>query len=135
MTACDHPYPTLRSCWCFPEGPGHGPELPPSGDNVDTATLDTLAAPYPQVVSGTPGTWSFDDGSCQFSYTTTEVDGMGDYPVGSQTDISVPAVEFPDGDTVSVTGGEVVSAPNAAELVIASNAGATTLTVTVSPAA
>jgi endoglycosylceramidase len=36
------------------------------------------------------------------------------------------------GIEVSVTGGEVVSAPNAADLVIASNAGASA--VTVSPA-
>jgi endoglycosylceramidase len=35
---------------------------------------------------------------------------------------------------VSVTGGEVVSAPNAAELVIASNTGASTVSITVSPA-
>jgi endoglycosylceramidase len=46
----------------------------------------------------------------------------------------VPSVEFPDGYQVSVTGGEVVSTPNASELVIASNAGASTVTVTVSPA-
>jgi endoglycosylceramidase len=35
---------------------------------------------------------------------------------------------------VSVTGGEVVSAPNASDLIIASNAGASTVAVTVSPA-
>ena len=43
------------------------------------------------------------------------------------------SVEFPDGYQVSVTGGDVRSAPNAAELVIASN-GASTVTVTVSAA-
>ena len=46
----------------------------------------------------------------------------------------MPSVQFPDGYTVSVTGGEVVSAPNAAELVIASNSGANTVTVSVSAA-
>jgi endoglycosylceramidase len=112
----------------------YNPALPPTGDNVNTANLETLAAPYPQDVSGTPGTWSFDNGAFQFSYSTAEVDGMGDFPAGSQTTISVPSVEFPDGYTVSVTGGEVVSAPNASELVIASNAGATTVSVTVNPA-
>jgi endoglycosylceramidase len=46
----------------------------------------------------------------------------------------VPSVEFTDGYQVSVTGGEVVSTPNASELVIASNAGASTVSVTASPA-
>jgi endoglycosylceramidase len=112
----------------------YNPELPPTGDNVNTANLDTLAEPYPQEISGTPDSYSFDNGTFQFSYSTEEADGLGSYPAGSQTDISVQSVEFPDGYTVSVTGGEVVSAPNASELVIASNAGATTVTVTVSPA-
>ena len=58
---------------------------------------------------------------------------MSSTAAGSQTTIAVPSVEFPDGYQVSVTGGEVVSAPNAAELVIASN-GASTVTVTVSAA-
>ncbi|HTZ15002.1 MAG TPA: cellulase family glycosylhydrolase [Mycobacterium sp.] len=111
----------------------YNPELPPTGDNVNTATLQTLAEPYPQEISGTPGSYSFDNGVFQFSYSTAQADGLGDFPTGSQTTISVPSVEFPDGYTVSVTGGEVVSAPNAAELVIASNAGASTISVTVSP--
>ena len=112
----------------------YNPELPPTGDNVNTATLDTLAQPYPQEISGTPGSYSFDNGVFQFTYSTEMASGSGDFPAGSQTTISVPAVEFPDGYTVSVTGGEVVSAPDAAELVIASNSGASTISVTVSPA-
>jgi endoglycosylceramidase len=111
----------------------YNPALAPTGDNVNTANLETLAEPYPQEVSGTPGTWSFDNGTFQFSYSTEEVDGLGDFPAGSHTTISVPSVEFPDGYTVSVTGGDVISTTNAAELVIASNSGATTVSVTVSP--
>ena len=89
--------------------------------------------PYPQVISGIPDSYSFDNGSFQFSYSTEEADGLGSFPAGSQTTISVPSVEFPDGYQVSVTGGEVMSAPNAAELVIASS-GASSVTVTVSAA-
>jgi endoglycosylceramidase len=111
----------------------YNPELPPTGDNVNTATLQTLAEPSPQEISGTPGSWSFDNGIFQFSYSTAQVDGTGDFPAGSQTTISVPSVEFPNGYEVSVTGGQVISAPNAPELVIASNAGASTVSVTVTP--
>ena len=113
----------------------YNPELPPVGSNVNTANLETLAEPYPQEVSGTPDTWSFENGTFQFSYSTEEVDGLGNFPDGSQTTISVPAVEFPSGYEVTITGGQVVSAPDASELIIASNAGANTVTVTVSPAA
>jgi endoglycosylceramidase len=111
----------------------YNPADPLMGANINTANLDTLAEPYPQAVSGTPESYSFDNGTFQFSYSTTEADGLGNFPAGSQTTISVPSVEFPNGYTVSVTGGEVMSAPNAADLVIASN-GASTVTVTVSPA-
>ncbi|MFY9764541.1 MAG: endoglycoceramidase, partial [Mycobacterium sp.] len=85
-------------------------------------------------LSGTPDSYSFDNGTFQFSYSTEEADGLGSFPAGSQTTISVPSVEFPDGYQVSVTGGGVVSAPNASDLIIASNAGASTGAVTVGPA-
>ena len=113
----------------------YNPELPPTGSNVNTANLDTLAEPYPQVISGTPTSWSFENGTFDFSYSTEEADGMGSFAAGSHTTISVPAVEFPDGYTVSVTGGEVVSAPNAPELVIASDSGASTVSVVVTATA
>jgi endoglycosylceramidase len=112
----------------------YNPELPPTGTNVNTANLDTLAEPYPQVISGTPTSFSFANGTFDFSYSTEEADGMGSFAAGSQTTISVPAVEFPNGYEVSVVGGHVVSAPDAPELVIASNAGASTVSVTVTAA-
>jgi endoglycosylceramidase len=111
----------------------YNPAESPTGANVNTANLDTLAEPYPEVISGTPDSYSFDNGTFQFSYSTAEANGLGSFAAGSQTTIAVPSVEFPDGYQVSVTGGDVVSAPNAAELVIASN-GASTVTVTVSAA-
>ncbi|OBI32513.1 hypothetical protein [Mycolicibacter sinensis] len=113
----------------------YDPTQPPIGDNVNTANLETLAQPYPQVVAGTPNSWSFDNGVFQFSYSTEHADGTGAFAAGSQTTISVPTVEFPSGYQVTVTGGEVISAPNAPALIIASNAGATAVSVTVSPAA
>jgi endoglycosylceramidase len=112
----------------------NNPELPPTGDNVNTAALQALAEPYPQEVSGTPDSFSFTNGTFQFSYSTQEADGLGSFPAGSQTTISVPTVEFPNGYDVSVTGGQVVSGPDAPELVIASDNGANTVTVTVTAA-
>jgi endoglycosylceramidase len=112
----------------------YNPDDPPVLANVNTANLDTLAEPYPQTISGTPDSYSFENGTFQFSYSTEEADGLGSFPAGSHTTISVPSLEFPDGYHVSVTGGEVLSAPNAAELVIGSSFGASTVTVTVSPA-
>jgi endoglycosylceramidase len=113
----------------------YNPELPPTGSNVNTANLDTLAEPYPQLISGTPTSWSFTNGTFDFSYSTAQADGMGSFPAGSQTTISVPTVEFPNGYDVAVTGGQVVSAPDAPELVIASDSGAGTVSVVVTPAA
>ena len=113
----------------------YDPESAADGTNVNTANLDTLAEPYPQVISGTPTSYSFDNGTFDFSYSTEEADGLGSFPGGSQTTISVPAVEFPNGYEVSVTGGTVVSAPDAPELVIASDNGASTVSVVVTATA
>jgi endoglycosylceramidase len=112
----------------------YNPADPPVGANVNAANLETLAEPYPQVVSGTPESYSFAHGILQFSYSTDEPNGLGSFPAGSHTTIAIPTAEFPDGYQVSVTGGDVVSAPNAAELVIASTSDASTVTVTVSVA-
>jgi endoglycosylceramidase len=113
----------------------YNPAASPTGANVNTANLDTLAEPYPQVVSGTPESYSFANGTFQFSYSTEMANGSGSFGAGSPTTISVPSVEFPNGYDVSVTGGHVVSGPDAAQLVIASDPGASTVSVTVSPAA
>jgi endoglycosylceramidase len=112
----------------------YNPAEPLTGANVNTGNLETLAEPYPQVISGTPTSYSFENGILQFSYSTEKADGLGSFPAGSHTTISIPRVEFPDGYQVSVTGGEALSAANAAELVIVSNTGASAVSVTVSAA-
>jgi endoglycosylceramidase len=109
----------------------YDPALPPVGDNVNTGNLATLAVPYPQLISGTPKGWSAVDGTFLFSYSTEKVDGSGSFAAGSQTVISVPAVAYPNGYEVTVTGGHVVSAPNAPKLVIVSDDGAATVNVVV----
>jgi endoglycosylceramidase len=112
----------------------YDPTLAPTGDNVNTGNLKLLSAPYPQAVSGTPTSWSYRDGTFRFSYSTAKADGSGSFPAGAQTTISVPAVQFPNGYQVSVTGGQVVSEPGAAQLVIAADDGAGTVSVVVAGA-
>jgi endoglycosylceramidase len=108
------------------------PSLPPTGANVLTAKLKVLAEPYPQAVSGTPVSWSFANGVFTLSYSTARVAApLTRFAAGSETDIATPAIEFPAGYTVSVTGGAVASAPNAPVLRVLSTPGATTITVTV----
>ena len=110
----------------------YDPALPPVGDNVNASNLQVLSKPYPQVISGTPQGWTVDDdGTFKFTYSTARVDGSGDFAAGSLTTISTPVVQYPNGYQVAVTGGHVVSAPNDPKLVIASDPGATTVTVTV----
>lgn len=110
----------------------YDPSLPPVGDNVNASNLQVLSKPYPQVISGTPQGWTVDDdGTFKFKYSTARVDGSGDFAAGSLTTISTPVVQYPNGYQVAVAGGHVVSAPNDPKLVIASDPGATTVTVTV----
>jgi endoglycosylceramidase len=110
------------------------PMKPPTGDNVNTGNLAALAVPYPNLISGIPISYSFADGTFQFSYSTEKADGSGNFTPGSETVIVVPAINYPNGYHVSVTGGHVVSA-DTQELVVASDTGADTVTVIVSAAA
>jgi endoglycosylceramidase len=108
------------------------PSKPPSGTNVNTAKLKVLAEPYPQLVAGTPSTWSFANGTFTLTYSTTRAGGRGSFPAGSETTIATPAIQYPDGYTVQVSGARVVSAPGDPITHIRSLAGAATVTVTIS---
>lgn len=111
----------------------YDPASPPVGVNVNSGNMAILTAPYPQLISGTPMVWSTADGTLRFSYSTTAVDGSGSFGAGAPTVISAPAAAYPNGYHVSVTGGRVVSAPDAPRLVIESMPGATTIEVVVTP--
>ena len=108
------------------------PSRPPVGANVLSDKLRTLAEPYPQLVAGTPADWSFANGVLQLNYSTARVDGAGQFTTGSLTQLAVPAIQYPAGYRVTVTGGRVASAPNAPTLLIASSPGATRIRVIVS---
>jgi endoglycosylceramidase len=74
-----------------------------------------------------------DDGTFEFAYATARVDGSGDFVAGSETAVSTPVGRYPNGYDVAVTGGHIVSTPDSPRLVIASDPGATTVHVTVTP--
>ncbi len=109
------------------------PSQPPTGANVNTAKLAVLAAPYPQVVAGTPRDWSFNSGTFRLCYSTERPGRQGRFSPGAQTFISVPPIEYPNGYRVSVQGGQVVSPPNAPVLAVVADAGADTVDVVVTP--
>lgn len=109
------------------------PALPPVGSNVNMPKLAVLAAPYPQVVAGTPVSWSFKSGTFRLSYSAVRADGQGAFSPGAQTLISVPPVEYPSGYHVSVAGGQAVSTPGAPVLTVVAAAGASSVDVVVTP--
>ena len=95
--------------------------------------LAVLAAPYPQVVAGTPTSWSFKSGTFRLSYSPQRADGQGSFSPGAQTLVSVPPVEYPSGYHATVTGGQVVSPPGAPVLTVVAAAGAASVDVVVTP--
>ncbi|MEB3069819.1 cellulase family glycosylhydrolase [[Mycobacterium] vasticus] len=110
------------------------PSKPLVGDNVDWVRLEATSAPYAQAIAGTPNSWSFTDGTFHLAYNTAMPGSTANFAAGSQTEISVPASHYPNGYQVAVTGGHVVSVAGAPVLIIASDGGASTVTVSVTPA-
>ncbi len=111
----------------------YNPQLPPTGSNVNTSALQVLTTPFPQAISGTPIAFSNANSTFDFSYSTAKADGSGNFAPGSQTMISVPAIAYPNGYSVTVTGGQVASAANAPVLVVTSDSGAGMVRVVVTP--
>jgi endoglycosylceramidase len=112
------------------------PHRPPAPTNRERGTLGALVEPYPQVVAGTPLSWSYNRSSKTFTlrYRTTRVSGRGRFRPGSLTEISTPRLVYPGGRyLVGVSGGVVASRPASSTLVVESCPGARTVAVTVSP--
>jgi endoglycosylceramidase len=110
------------------------PSKPPTGANVLTDKLAVLAEPYPQIVAGTPSAWSYTSRTFRLTYSTARVDGHGRFAAGSQTEVAVPAIQYPNGYHAQVSGAVVASAPNASTLRLLSRVGATAVTVALTPA-
>lgn len=102
--------------------------------SVKMPKLEVLERPYPQAVAGTPERYGYDavTGTFTLSYSTRMAGGAM-APAGLPTDIYVPALHYPQGYRVQVSGGQALSAANAAHLLIGADPGATIVTVTVTP--
>lgn len=100
----------------------YDPHRPPRGSNLAKGTIAALVEPYPQAVAGTPLSWGFARGSRTFRlrYATRKASGTGAFPAGSVTEIAAPRRTYPHGYGVRVSGGELLSAPGAATIRVAS---------------
>ncbi|WP_084693324.1 cellulase family glycosylhydrolase [Actinomadura atramentaria] len=98
---------------------------PRSGANVNTAALNVLDEPYPQVVAGTPKSYGYDPDANIFTLTYTP-SGGGD------TLVYTSPLHHPRGYRVAVRGATVVSAPDAPVLRLRAAPGATEVGVSVS---
>jgi endoglycosylceramidase len=105
------------------------------GANLVTSVLDSLAEPYPQVITGTPRSWGYDHSTRElsFTYTTRKASGSGSFPAKSITQIAAPRLDYPNGYTAKVKGGTVVSRLGARVVLVASSPGAIMVTVSIAP--
>jgi endoglycosylceramidase len=109
------------------------PARPPTGSNVRWQKLAVLDRPYPEAVSGTPTSFAYNSTGDVFrlSFSTARASGRGRFPAGSETDIYVPALHYPHGYSVRVTGAARISAPGAPILRLASCPGSRSVIVRV----
>ncbi len=110
--------------------------LPPtSPGNLNLTELNALVRPYPQLVAGTPVSWSYDPtgGKFRLVYSTHRLAG-GAFPAETDTEVELPALRYPTGYRLRVRGASVVSAPDANLLRLDSRPGAAAVRLTVVPA-
>jgi endoglycosylceramidase len=111
------------------------PSKPPTTSNLVLPTLRSLVEPYPQVIAGTPRSWSYDRGTQTFSFTYATARTAGGPPFGthSTTTIATPPFVYGSGYAATITGGAITSKPGAGILTVAPCRGSATVSVTVTP--
>ena len=77
------------------------PALPPVGDNVNTTTLKTIAVPYPQVISGTPNSWSFATAPSSSATPPTRLTARAASPPARRPPSQCQPSSFPNGYQVT----------------------------------
>jgi len=108
------------------------PKLPDSGNGNRVAILRAYARPYPTATAGTPGTLRFDGASGVMTYRyTTMLPSARRAGAKLFTEIRVPAIQYPNGYSVAIAGGRLLSAPNAPLIRIHNASAARSVSVTV----
>ena len=112
-----------------------GAKAPTDKGNLNLPVLKALVRPYPKLIAGTPSPWTYDatSGVFELRYSTRGVAGAA-FPSGADTEVELPALQYPTGYSLRVDGADVVSAPDANLLRLANLAGAHTVELTVAPA-
>lgn len=120
--------------WEYREGTGLSATADPPDAKINNAVADLLVRAYPQIVAGTPTSWSFDPAGHVFdlAYTTARAGG-GSLPADAETVVFLPSRHYPKGYQVTVTGATVVSQPGATKLELINQPGAKTVTLHVEP--
>lgn len=94
--------------------------------SVKAAKLAVLERPYPQATAGTPIELHFDAATAEFLYRYTPRAARAD------TEIHVPAVHYPNGYLLSLSGAKQVSAPGVSPLRLRTLPGAREVSVRLS---
>jgi endoglycosylceramidase len=133
---------TIWACYTAADDPADCPgqglladdTKPASQANVKQPKLDALVVPYPQAIAGTPKDYAFDRSTKEMtlSYGAAPVPGVT-LGRGARTQVFVPARQYPHGYKADVTGGKVVSAPGSPWLEVMAAAGASSVSVKVTP--
>src|SRR5581483_3910224 len=107
-----------------------GTKDPGAPGNLNLPVLQALVRPYPQQVSGSPTSWSFDPQAGQFTlrYSTRGVAGQ-QFPGSSPTEVFIPQLQYPHGYRVSVTGADIASQPTDGRLLLCSHTGVASVTL------
>lgn len=106
----------------------------PGGKNQNAPLLGALDRPFAPIVAGTPTAWHWDPVAHAFTlrYGTTLPDGRP--AAGLTSEVYVPALHYPAGYTVA-SSGATVTASGATRVALRNEAGANTVSVTVTPGA
>ncbi|MCP1470304.1 hypothetical protein J3E64_001992 [Sphingobium sp. OAS761] len=108
------------------------PALPDEGNGNRLAMLRAYARPYPQATAGTPDALTYDQqtGHMRYTWSARLPDGRR-AGAALLTEVRIPAAAFPDGYRARVTGGRVISPPDAATLTVRNAAGADNISLTI----
>jgi len=108
------------------------PAKPPAGANLVAAKLALLSRPYPEVLAGTPRSFFFDPATKEFrvAYSTDAAAG-GAFADGAESQIVLPARQYPNGYGADAQGAAIESAPGAQLLRLAACPGARSVSLRV----